>query len=259
MSEELIFYKEQGQGPPLIILHGLFGSSDNWQSLANRWQEKFRVILADARNHGRSFHSEEFDYDLMAGDLKKLMDHLNLDRAFIIGHSMGGKTLMRFAQLHSARIKAAIVADIGPKAYPPHHDEIIEAFEAVDLEHTQTRKEAEEQVKSVIDDAGVVLFLLKNLYWKEKGKLGWRMNLKVLKEKITEVTPALPDQQVDLPFLFVRGGKSNYILNEDWPTIKEQFVNGHLVSLKNAGHWLHAEQPDAFYQTVNAYLEQFHD
>lgn len=255
MSEELIYHKVIGEGEPLLILHGLFGSSDNWLTLANKWAEKYQVILCDARNHGRSFHSEAFSYALMAQDVKALLHHLNISQCLLLGHSMGGKTAMYFAQQHPEYIKAMIIADIGPKSYPPHHQLIFEGFEAVDLENTNTRGEATKQVQAVIADPGVSMFLLKNLYWKEKGQLAWRMNLSVLKREVSQVIDALPTDKIDVPTLFIRGDKSDYILNEDWPEIKKQFTHSHLVTLKNAGHWLHAEQPDFFYNTVSAYWE----
>lgn len=256
MSEGLIAHKILGKkGPFLVILHGLFGSSDNWQSLALKWSENYRVVLCDARNHGRSFHSEEFSYKLMAEDLQKLLDHLNIDQAFFIGHSMGGKTMMQFSLDYPQYIKAMIIADIGPKSYPPHHDIIIEAFESVDLDVVKSRGEASKIVQEKVEDPGVALFLLKNLYWVEKGQLGWRINLPVLKREISKVIDALPSDTVETPTLFVRGGNSNYILNEDWPLIKDQFLKSHLVTIKNAGHWLHAEQPEAFSGTVTTYLD----
>ncbi|TXC78910.1 alpha/beta fold hydrolase [Luteibaculum oceani] len=257
MPDEIIYHKTMGdKGPWLIILHGLFGSSDNWSTLAGQWAENYRVVLCDARNHGKSFHSDNFNYDLMAEDVAKLMEHLDIEDAFILGHSMGGKTVMRFSQLYPEKLKAMMVADIGPKSYPPHHDEIIKAFESVNLEETKSRSEATKQVQSVISDPGVAMFLLKNLYWKEKGQLAWRINLPVLKREISKVIEDLPKDEVATKALFVRGGKSNYILNDDWPDIKAQFVNSHLVTIKNAGHWLHAEQPEAFYQTITAYLDK---
>ncbi len=257
MSEEIVHHKVVGSGPPLVILHGLFGSLDNWQTLANQWAEHYTVILADARNHGRSFHSDAFSYALMAQDLLRLLDHLKLESVFLLGHSMGGKTVMQFALDHPERIKAMIVADIGPKSYPPHHDEIIAAFESVDLANTKTRGEAQRQVKSVVENEGVALFLLKNLYWKDKGQLAWRMNLPVLKREISKVTDRLPSNPIHTETLFIRGGASNYISNEDWPAIKDQFLTSHLVTLKNAGHWLHAEKPKAFSETVLGYLNRF--
>lgn len=256
MPENIVNYKVEGNsGPYLVILHGLFGSLDNWQTLANDWSEKYQVVLADARNHGKSFHSDTFTYQAMAEDVIRLLDHLNIDSAHFIGHSMGGKTLMHLSQIAPERINKMIVADIGPKAYPPHHDTILEAFESVDLDSISSRGEAAKAVEKVISDKGVALFLLKNLYWKEKGRLAWKINLPVLKREISRVVDAVPKKEVNLPCLFIRGNNSNYILNDDWPDIKEQFTKAHLVSLKNAGHWLHAEQPDAFYNTVNAYLE----
>jgi pimeloyl-ACP methyl ester carboxylesterase len=175
-----LFHRVLGEGPPLLILHGLFGSSDNWQTHARVFAETHTVYLIDQRNHGHSPHALEMNYDLMAHDLFELMADLGLRDVRLIGHSMGGKTIMRFAQQYGFLIDRMVVADMGVKAYPPHHEQVFQGLFSVDVEHCPTRKEAEERLSAFVSDAGTLQFLLKNLYWKEPGLLDWRFNLSVL-------------------------------------------------------------------------------
>jgi len=178
------------QGKPLLIVHGLFGMGDNWKTLGKRFEEEagFQVHLIDQRNHGRSPHTNEFSYELMAEDLVEYCEEHQLEKVVLIGHSMGGKTAMELATKHPKLLEALIVVDIAPKSYPPHHDTILEGLTALYEETLTSRKQADEKLAEYIDNWSVRQFLLKNLYWKEKGKLAFRMNLPVLKEKYEEVT-----------------------------------------------------------------------
>lgn len=245
-----LHYRELGEGQPLVILHGLFGNSDNWQTHAKKLSEYFRVILVDQRNHGHSDWSNEFSYDLMAKDLNELFIDLNLKKAIVLGHSMGGKTAIRFTQLYPSKIEKLIVVDIGVKEYPMHHEEILKGLHSIDLEKVTTRSEAEEILSKYIPSNGVRQFLLKNLYWIEKGKLAWRMNIPVLEKEMPEILTILPNNEIFNSTLFIRGMLSNYILDEDIPQLEDQFTDFQIVSIENAGHWVHAEAPLEFIEKV---------
>lgn len=246
----LLHYREIGSGKPLMILHGLFGFSDNWQTHAKKFSEYFRVILVDLRNHGHSQWSEDFSYELMAYDVHELMKHLNLDKFILLGHSMGGKVAMHFAQQWEDKLEKLIVVDIGIKEYPMHHQHILAGMHAVDPIKIKARSEAENLLRTYIDSEGVIQFLLKNLYWKEKGVLAWRMNLNVLEREMHEILNAVPNIEVLTPTLFIRGELSNYIIDDDWQEIEQQFPDSDLVTISNAGHWVHAEAPEIFIDTV---------
>ena len=245
-----LYYREMGQGQPLVILHGLFGFSDNWQTHAKRLSEYYRVILVDLRNHGHSPWSDEFSYELMAEDLKELFNSLKLSKVILLGHSMGGKVAVNFAQRFPSYLEKLIVVDIGVKAYPQHHDHIIAGMHAIDLERIKVRSEAEAILKQHIDSDGVRQFILKNFYWKEKGQLAWRMNLPVLETKMAEVLAEVPEIEVMLPTLFIRGELSGYIRDEDIAELEERFADSQLVTITGAGHWVHAEAPEEFLDAV---------
>lgn len=245
-----LHFRELGEGQPMVILHGLFGFSDNWQTHAKKLAEFYRVILVDLRNHGHSEWSNDFSYDLMAEDIKELFDDLGLRKVILIGHSMGGKVAMLFAQKYDEYLEKLVVVDIGVKAYPMHHQHILAGMHAIDLEKIKVRSEAEAILKEHIDSDGVRQFLLKNLYWKEKGQLAWRMNLSVLEREMENILSALPEKEVMLPTLFIRGELSNYILDEDFYQIEEMFPDSDIQTINGAGHWVHAEAPDEFMDAV---------
>ena len=236
-------------------MHGVFGMSDNWQTLGRQWSEKFQVHLLDMRNHGRSPHSDQFSYELMSDDLLEYLDDQKIESAHILGHSMGGKVAMLFAVLNEERVDRLVVADIAPRPYEPHHQEIIEALNALPLESITSRSEAEEMF--AIENYGIRQFLLKNLYWKDKDRLDWRFNLPVIAREIEKVGEGLPPQAIfDGPALFIRGGNSNYIRDEDMDEIEMHFPSAQLSTIEGAGHWLHAEKPGEFYDAVTSFLEQ---
>ena len=240
----------EGEGKPLLILHGFLGMSDNWKTLAGEYaQAGFQVHLLDLRNHGRSFHADAFNYEVMAQDIYDYCLQNKLDKVDIIGHSMGGKTAMLFATEHPELVDKLIVADIGPKFYPQHHQSILEGLNAVDFTKKPSRSEVEEILKNYISDFGTRQFLMKSLFWIETGQLAFRFNLPVFIEKIEEIGKALPDDAIfNKPTLFIRGGNSNYILGEDFDAIKKHFPMANFSTIPNAGHWLHAENPKLFYE-----------
>ena len=243
-----LFYRTLGEGPPLLVLHGLFGSSDNWQTHARVLAETHTVYLIDQRNHGHSPHADEMNYDLMAHDLFELVAELGLRDVRLIGHSMGGKTIMRFAQQYGFLIERMVVADMGMKAYQSHHDLVFQGLFAVDVRHCASRKEAEERLSAFVSEQGTLQFLLKNLYWKEPGLLEWRFNLEVLFHERAQLMAALPSERIDSPALFLTGGKSHYVTDADHAFIRNLIPNVRFETMQNAGHWLHAEDPQAFIQ-----------
>ena len=255
-----LHYRKYGTGQPLIILHGLFGSSDNWQTLGKKFAKNFEVLLVDARNHGHSPHSEEWNYPCMREDLKELISFEKLEKPILLGHSMGGKTAMFFAVEYPELLEKLIVVDIAPKAYPVHHDVVLKALQAVDLTKIDSRGDAAAMMEQYIADVSTQQFLLKNLYWKsqEDKQLAWRFNLPVISKNIEEVGKVLPMPEKDLsvlPVLFIRGANSNYITAADMDLAREIFPTAVLETIENAGHWIHAEQPDAFYEVVMDFLK----
>lgn len=245
-----------GEGEHLIIMHGVFGSGDNWQTLGRKWSDTYTVHLLDMRNHGKSPHSDEFSYELMSDDLEEYMDEHTIDQACIIGHSMGGKVGMLFSVLNESRVKKLVIADIAPKSYKPHHQKIIKALQALDLENISSRGEAEDAFGAEIEEEGTRQFLLKSLYWKEKGKLDWRFNVSVIAREIKKVGDALPPNAIfNGNTLFVRGGNSWYIEDEDKGMILEHFPEADLKTIDGAGHWLHAEKPKEFFERVSKFLK----
>lgn len=249
-------HKIIGEGQPLIILHGLFGMLDNWQTLGKRWTENYQVILVDLRNHGHSPHDPELNYTVMMEDLEELTDDLFLDEINIIGHSMGGKLAMKFAQTYPELMNKLVVADIGPRKYPIHHHQILEGLQSVQLDKMKSRQDVKDQLSHYINQDHIIQFFLKNLYWKEKGILAWRFNLESVGNNIQNVGDDLLHQKFEKPTLFIRGGNSNYIVDEDIPAIETAFPASRIATIPNAGHWLHAENPQLFFKLVDDFLKE---
>ena len=249
-----LFHKEFGSGKPLVILHGLFGFSDNWQSHAKYLSSYYRVILFDLRNHGRSSWSDNHTYENMALDVAESLDHLSIDKACFIGHSMGGKVLMHMGLNHGSYIDKMIVVDMGTKSYPMHHQDVIKAIQSVNIENVTARSQVNEMLKPLLSSEGLRQFLLKNLYWKEKGVLAWRMNVKILVESMQEILSVLPSGEVLHETLFIRGALSNYILDEDVDLIQNQFPNSEILTIDGAGHWVHAEASEVFIESTLSFL-----
>jgi len=249
-------FRKIGSGKPLFILHGLFGSSDNWQTLSKSFAEFFTVYLIDARNHGRSPHSNEFSYALMSDDLLELMADEGLEKIILLGHSMGGKTAMQFAVSHPHKVEKMIIVDIGPKKYPATNQFVVDALDTFDPQNLSSRKEAEVLLAKYIPEESVKQFLLKNLYWNENQKLQWRFNYQSLKENLKavgEVTP-MPPNPIDIPVLFLKGEKSDYIFLADIKLMQAMFPQAQLQVIPNAGHWVHADKPKEFVEAVLKFL-----
>ena len=253
----MLYSRIEGQGRALLIIHGFLGMSDNWKSFGSIYAaEGFQTHMLDLRNHGKSFHSNNFSYDVMSQDVLEYCQEHNLDKVSIIGHSMGGKVAMLFATLYSEMVEKLIVADIGPKYYKPHHQDIFAGLNAVDFSSKPSRTEVEQLLYPFIPDFGTRQFLMKNLYWVEPGQLGFRFNLEVFNKEIEVIGTALPEGNTfEKPTMFIRGGNSNYILDADLPEIKKYFPNFELVTIPNVGHWLHAENPKVFFEETARFLK----
>lgn len=250
-----LHYREIGEkGPRLVILHGLFGSSDNWQSLAKVFSEGYKVLLIDQRNHGRSPWSDVHTYDAMADDLKELLDEAGIPVVSVLGHSMGGKTAIRFAQKYPECLEKLIVADIGVKRYPPHHQTVLQAIHSLDTDSIETRKEAEQKVQAIATDRSTSGFILKNLYRTPEGKYAWRMNVKSLENNMDAILSEMPEVVVHKPTLLLRGERSNYIAEDDIGNLSRIFPHSEIKTIANAGHWLHSERPELFSREVLAFL-----
>lgn len=253
---EILHSKILGEGKPFIILHGFLGMSDNWKTLGTQYSENgYEVHLVDQRNHGKSFHSEEFNYDVLSEDVIRYMDHHNIDSAYVMGHSMGGKTAMQLATSYPKRVTKLIVADIAPRYYPPHHHFIFNGLSHLDFDMISDRREADEELSKHIKEKGIRQFLLKNLYWEEKDRLGFRFNFDVLKERMEEIGENISSNAVyEGPTLFLRGDRSEYIQPDNFAEIKRHFPQADIETIDKAGHWLHAENPKQFYDKSFSFL-----
>lgn len=253
-----LHYNVYGAGQtPLIILHGFMGTADNWHTLAQKFSAYRQVVTIDLRNHGRSLHSNEFSIPLMADDVLQVMQELNILNCFLLGHSMGGKIAMYIALNHPEQLSKLLVADIAPRAYHRGHDDVFDALFAVDLPNLKTRKEAEEAMLPFVPDFGVRQFLLKNLARNEDGSFYWKMNLSILHTKYEEIIVQIDHTRpYTKPALFIRGGNSNYIRDKDIDDIHRLFPAAELITIPQAGHWLHAEQPALFFEAVTAFISK---
>ncbi len=230
---------------------------DNWKSLANKFKENHEVHLIDQRNHGRSFHSDDFSYELMVADLYNYINHHQLKKVNLIGHSMGGKTVMLFATTHSELVNKLIVADISPRYYSPHHQFILKALNEVDFSNIMRRSEVDAILKEYIDEMGIRQFLLKNVYWKSKKELAFRFNLESLTDNTEEVGEPLPSfTMFEKDTLFLKGANSGYISQNDEALIEAHFPKATIKTVKNAGHWLHAENSSDFYDYVMTFISE---
>lgn len=254
---DILYSKIEGEGGiPMLVLHGYFGMSDNWNTFGRQMVEQgYEMHLIDLRNHGRSFHSDDWSYDFMVEDIVRYMDHYAMCDAVVLGHSMGGKVAMHLAAKHPSRVEKLIVADISPRTYAPHHQDILEALNAVDFSLKPSRKEVDEIVSARIKDFGTKQFLLKSLYWKEPDQLAFRFNLAVFNKDENAIGEGIDEASLfDKPTLFIRGGASKYIQENDEVLIQKHFPQAVIKTIPNAGHWLHAENPQLFFEIVAEFL-----
>lgn len=243
-------FKKYGEGKPFIILHGLFGSSDNWHSHAQKIGQYFTVYSIDQRNHGDSPWSDEFSYDIMAEDLHEFVTQHQLDDFILMGHSMGGKTAMRYAQLYPDSIHKLISVDMGIKGYPVTHGSILKGLKAIDPTQISSRREADEILAQYEPHPTVRQFLLKNLHRSSQTSFNWKINVPVLADKLNEIIEALPNEEVMIETLFINGNMSDYIVEEDKNDILKVFPLANFYTVENAGHWVHAEAPEEFIEKV---------
>ncbi len=250
-----LHFQEYGQGAPLLILHGLFGSLENWHSLSRRLGEHFHVFAVDQRNHGGSPHSAEMNYAVMAEDLVKFLQARGLASARVLGHSMGGKTAMQLALVHPEKVQKLVAVDIAPRAYSPRHGQIFEGLLSLKLETLHSRQEMEEALAPMIPDIAVRRFLLKSVTRKPTGGFRWKINLQDIFKNYGRLSEALPVGRVfEKPALFIRGERSDYIRKQDWALIHRQFPHAELRTIPQASHWVHADAPEAFLQAALEFL-----
>lgn len=246
-----------GEGQPLLILHGFLGMSDNWKTIGNKLAEEknFQVHLIDQRNHGKSPHTNEHSYELMAEDVKEYCEQHSLSNIILMGHSMGGKTAMLATTQYPDLVEKLIVVDIAPKYYKPHHQQILKGLTALEDTDLDSRQEADKLLSEFISEKPIRLFLLKNLNRKSEGTYCLKVNLKTLKNNIEEIGKSLPQDKIfNGPTLFIKGGNSNYIKEGDKPDIQKQFPKAKFEEIANAGHWVHAEKMIDFYKAVVNFL-----
>ena len=251
-----LHYQRNGQGKPLIILHGLFGSLENWGAQTKTLADSYDVIAVDLRNHGRSPHADDTCYSTLSQDLLELVEDLQLGQVLLMGHSMGGKVAMQFALNHPERVEKLVVVDIAPVEYPPRHDEVIAGLNAIPLNSLKSRTEADRILSSYVDDSATRAFLLKNLYRNAHKTFAWRMNLRALASGYADIgaAPSITSQPYAGPVLFIKGGNSDYLLPEHQQPIQERFPNASFKIIAGAGHLPHVEKPAAFTRLIEQFL-----
>jgi len=249
----MIYHKIIGQGEPIVILHGLFGTADNWRSFSRQLKVQHSVIVVDLRNHGRSFWSEDFSYELMAGDLIELLDSIGLDHASILGHSMGGKVALHLAHHYPERVKKLVVVDIGSKEYGQSHNTIFDAIFSVEVDQMSNRNQADLQLAKYIDVAATRQFLLKNLSRDPKGGYKWKTNFKTLYRHYGDILSAIPVDNIQCDTLFIRGVQSSYISENDKIALLRDIPQAKFVDI-DSGHWVHAERPQELLDAVTSFL-----
>jgi esterase len=246
-----------GEGPPLIILHGLLGSADNWRSMSRRLGAHYQVFAVDLRNHGRSPHSDIFDYDVMTADLREFTEQQALRRIMLLGHSIGGKVAMQFALDYSEQVNRLVIVDIAPQPYELSQRYILEALLSLDLTRYKSFTEVDAALAEKISDKSLRQFLLKNLARDENGRLRWKIHLAAIDRNYDKLGRGLaPERSFDKPTLCIRGGRSNYIGDDDAPLIRQIFPQAQIATLPEAGHWVHVDAPEEFFQTVLNFLNR---
>lgn len=255
VMEQLLHSKIIGKGQPLLILHGLFGMGDNWITLGRRFAEYFEVHLVDLRNHGRSFHDDCMHYEIMAEDVVNYINHHQLEKVNIIGHSMGGKTAMWLAMLHPELLEKIVVVDIAPRSYQQKHLPVFNALNKVDFSIISKRDEVKTILSQSIKEEKVLQFMLKNIYRISKDQLAFRFNLPVLYERYLLINePLIAQSQYEGEVLFLKGKQSDYILEEDETLIHAHFPKSKIVEVPGASHWVHADNPEFLYEACINFL-----
>lgn len=249
-----LFHQIYGAGEPLLILHGLFGTYENWGSQIKGLAEHFQVIAIDLRNHGRSPHADEFTYPAMAADVLELMDNLGLESAHILGHSMGGKVAMQIALNAPQRLSKLVVVDIAPVTYQPHHDSVFQGLFSITLNGLKSRGEADKQLAEHVEEASVRAFLLKNLYRTEEKQFAWRMNLPVIHSQYSNISQAPTGKPFSGETLFIKGANSDYLIPAYRDQVVGLFPSASYKVIEGAGHWPHAEKAEMFSRVLLKFL-----
>ncbi len=250
-----LHFRALGSGPPLILLHGLLGSLDNWLPLARRFAEQFWVFVVDQRDHGRSPHSEKISFEAMAGDLHEFMGDHGLAQAHLLGHSMGGKVAMQFALLHPEMLNRLVVVDVAPRTYPARHTRALQALLALDLSAFERRDALDAALAAEVPEAAVRRFLLKNVTRDADGRFRWKANVRGLWVNYEQLNAAVTAAQPCWkPALFVLGEKSDYVTAADGGAIRRLFPRAQFCTIAGAGHWVHADAPEALFRNVAEFL-----
>ncbi len=259
----MLFYRTYGDGFPVIILHGLYGSSDNWVTIGKKLANNFKVIIPDQRNHGQSFHHPAMDFDALTQDLKTFVDELELKQFHIIGHSMGGKVATNFMQQYPEFVKKAILVDISPYNTKPSkkiikfHQLVIGVLKQLDLTTYSSRLELKNDLLAKLFSPELVNFLMKDFYLDKNGKFVSKLNIEAIYNHVDEILGevTINNSVVKTPVLIVKGGNSEYFKEGDFPNIKTKFQNIQMSIIPNTTHWLHAEKPKEFYELVYSFLK----
>src|SRR5262245_16033862 len=252
-----LHFEAVGAGLPLIILHGLLGSADNWRSMSQRLGVHYQVFALDLRNHGRSPHSDILDYDVMVADLREFMEQQALSRIMLLGHSMGGKVAMQFAIDYSRQVDRLVIADIAPKPYEPSQRYLLKALRLLDLTRYKSFADVDAALAPKVTDKSLRQFLIKNLARDENGCLRWKIHLAAIDRNYDKLLRGLaPERGFNKPALFIRSGRSNYIEDDDAPLIRQMFPQAEIATFPDAGHWVHVDAPEEFFQTVVNFLNK---
>lgn len=254
-----LYYRHLGQGQPVIILHGLFGQSDNWVTIGRRIADRFSVYIPDLRNHGQSPHAAMHSYPAMVDDLGELIEDNKLENVILIGHSMGGKTAMAYALDYPHKVEKLVVIDISPRKYPERlvHTRVITEMMRIDLNKATSRAEVEKDLARRVFDPRIRMFILKNLYYKMPGQLAWRLNLDAINNSIDQLFDGVSSEHhYDGPSLFIQGGRSDYIVDEDIPLIKKYFPQAVIKTISGASHWVHADAPEELCILLSGFLDR---
>lgn len=254
----MLNYKTFGEGFPLVILHGLLGSLDNWLSIARHFSIHFCVYIVDLRNHGKSPHSTDFSYQIMVDDLCEFFEQHSIKKAHLLGHSMGGKVAMKFAMQHPVKVEKLVVADVAPVQYEDRHSHIFKALLAINLSETKTREAVEMQLRSHLahEDESTIQFLMKGLYRNGENNFAWRFNVVALCDAYQMIADGVGGEPFSGKTLFIKGQQSNYINAENYSEIQQFFPNNTLEEIAGAGHWVHADAPKEFSEKVLHFLLQ---
>ena len=252
-----LHFEVVGEGRPVVILHGLLGSADNWRSMSRRLGAHYQVFAVDLRNHSRSPHSNILDYDVMVADVREFMERQELRRIILLGHSMGGKVAMQFAIEYSEQVDRLIVVDIAPKAYEPSQRYLLKAMRSLDLSRYKSFADVDAALAPEVSSEPLRQFLIKNLTRDENGRLRWKMHLEAIDRNYDKLLRGLgAEGRFNKPTLFIRGGRSNYIEDDDASLIRQMFPQAEITTLSKAGHWVHVDAPEEFFQTVANFLNR---